>query len=323
MALAAPPNYAANLAGNVKDDIEKGNPTPMDSAYTMTGVKEKLNAMSNTIEKGQVNEDLVNEYMPGFTNPIFQGLITKTTTQKVFCDNSYTSGAEMMFDIVPPNGTRYNPSSITLCLALQLTNAGKSGKMAATTIACNNFISRYIKDINIVKFRTEENITPQQSLSVAEYCEFALDTFDSDHFNLAQQILHSSRKPNKSERRSNAAGTTNQQKADRTSENINERIAKYTSVQNSNNLYIINLSLFSNFFYINDLVPTAITLRLTLEQDMRKLFESIAAGGISDTVGNIKITSIPYLSVTYFTASSTYKNTYQKYSMPIKFTTTA
>ena len=84
-------------AGNVKDDIEKGNPRPMDSAYTMTGVKEKLNAMLNTIEKGQVNEDLVNEYMPGFTNPIFQSLITKTTTQKVFCDNSYTSGAEMMF----------------------------------------------------------------------------------------------------------------------------------------------------------------------------------------------------------------------------------
>ena len=66
MSLTTPPNYGANMAANAKDDNEKGNPTPMDSVYTMTGVKEKLGSMLQTIEQGQVNKDLVNEYMPDF-----------------------------------------------------------------------------------------------------------------------------------------------------------------------------------------------------------------------------------------------------------------
>ena len=105
-----------------------------------------------------------------------------------------------------------------------------------------------IKDINIVKYRTEENITPQQPISVAEYCNFAIGTFDSNRFYLAQEVLHMSRKKVKSGRRSNAAGTTDKAIAARTDENIKQRLAKYTNVQNSNNLYTINLSLLSNFF---------------------------------------------------------------------------
>ena len=300
------------MAANAKDDNEKGNPTPMDSVYTMIGVKEKLGSMLKTIEQGQVNEDLVNEYMPGFTNPIFQGFINKTATQKIYAGSSYTGQTEVEFSIVPPNGTKYNPSSVTLSLQLQLTNSDGSGKMDATTIAVNNFLSVLIKDINIVKYRAEENITPQQPISVAEYCNFAIDKFDSNHFYLAQEVLHVSRKKVKSGRRSNAVGTTDKAIAARTDENIKQRLAKYTNVQNSNNLYTVNLSLLSNFFSINDVLNTPITIRLTLKQDMRKLFESTAPGDLNVSVGNYKITSIPYLKVVYYNVSSMYKNTFNK-----------
>ena len=60
------------------------------------------------------------------------------------------------------------------------------------------------------------------------------------------------------------------------------------------------------------MLDTPITIRLTLEQDMRKLFESTAPGDLNVSVGNYKITSIPYLKVVNYNVSSTYKNTFNK-----------
>ena len=312
MSLSKPKQYSAALAASAKDDLEKGAATDMDSAYTYTGVKNKLNSMMSLIQKGEVRENLVSEYLSGFQTPHFQGLITKTTNQKIFAGSQYTGQTELTFEIVPPNGTYYNPSTIQLYLTLQFTNNDKSGAMPNNVVAVNNFISRLIKDINIVKNRTEENITPQQSLTVSEYCDFQLDNFDTDHYYLASQILHSSRSKVNIERRANVAGTGQAGIDARTDANLSYRIANYRNTQNSNSPYIINLSLLDSCFGLNDMIKLTITVRFGLESDMKKLFETNKVGGINDNLANFKITTQPFLNVEFITASPTYENACNK-----------
>ena len=314
MSLSNPGKFTTPLGGSAKDDLDKAHGgTAMDAAYTYSGVKDKLNNLLGVVQRGEVSENLVTEYLPGFTNPNFQGLVNKVTSQKIYAASPYTAKTEFVFEIVPPHSTYYNPSTIEMYVTMQLRNAALDDDMAATTVAVNNFISRLIKDINIVKNKTEDNISPQQSLTVAEYCDFKLESFDEDHYYLAQQVLHCSRGRTNVGRRANVAGNAGAAAvAARTDENLTYRITNFRAVQNTNHAYIVSLSLLDNFFSINDYTSVPVTVRMTLETDMKKLFETNAVANVNSNVGGYIITTPPYLNVDYFSVSALYNNTFRK-----------
>ena len=314
MSLSNPGHFSGALGGSAKDDLSKAQGgTPMDAAYTYGGVKDKLNNLLSVVQRGEVSENLVSEYLPGFMTPKFQGLVSKVISQKVYASNPYANKNELTFEIVPPQSTYYNPYTIKLYFPLQIRNAALTGDLADSTVAVDAFISKLIKDINIVKNKTEENISPQQSLSVAEYCDLKLDTFDEDHYYLAQQVLHSSRLKTKVGRRAHIlGGNTAATIAARTDANLTYRIANYRATQNTNRVYIVSLSLLDNFFSINDFIGLPITIRMTLEPNMKKLFETNAVGNVNDNVGGYNITAPPYLAVDYFSATPLYKTTFSK-----------
>ena len=314
MSLSNPGKFTTPLGGSAKDDLDKAHGgTAMDAAYTYSGVKDKLNNLLGVVQRGEVCENLVTEYLPGFTNPNFQGLVNKVTSQKIYAASPYTAKTEFVFEIVPPHSTYYNPSTIEMYVTMQLRNAALDDDMAATTVAVNNFISRLIKDINIVKNKTEDNISPQQSLTVAEYCDFKLESFDEDHYYLAQQVLHCSRGRTNVGRRANVARNAGAAAvAARTDENLTYRITNFRAVQNTNHAYIVSLSLLDNFFSINDYTSVPVTVRMTLETDMKKLFETNAVANVNSNVGGYIITTPPYLNVDYFSVSALYNNTFRK-----------
>ena len=77
MSLSNPGHFSGALGGSAKDDLSKAQGgTPMDAAYTYGGVKDKLNNLLSVVQRGEVSENLVSEYLPGFMTPKFQGLVS-------------------------------------------------------------------------------------------------------------------------------------------------------------------------------------------------------------------------------------------------------
>ena len=120
MSLSNPGKFTTPLGGSAKDDLDKAHGgTAMDAAYMYSGVKDKLNNLLGVVQRGEVSENLVTEYLPGFTNPNFQGLVNKVTSQKIYAASPYTAKTEFVFEIVPPHSTYYNPSTIEMYVTMQ------------------------------------------------------------------------------------------------------------------------------------------------------------------------------------------------------------
>ena len=67
--------------------------------------------------------------------------------------------------------------------------------------------------------------------------------------------------------------------------------------------------LLSDFFSINELINVPLTNTMTLETNMRRLFETTKAGAIDSAAGQYNFATAPYLSVQDFTPSSFWKTT--------------
>ena len=307
MALTAPPPYGNSLGSSAQNDLAV-NATAMDAPYSKTDVNNKLQSILELTQKDIVSEEVVNKYLPGFKNPPYQGFLNLVTFTKHYADPQYTNKTEFKFELEPSKGTYYNPSTVRLALPMYFLAADGKSEMPATMCAANMWPAILIDEIQIQIHRTEESVTSPKNITVYEYCESKLKEFDSEHLKHVQQDLQYSRLEQSHGRRSNDTGQTHDDA--RTNKNLTWRLANFRPAQiNKQQVYLIDMLLLSDFFSINELINVPLTITMTLETNMRRLFETTKAGAIDSAAGQYNFVTAPYLSVQNFTPSSFWKTT--------------
>ena len=214
----------------------------------------------------------------------------------------------------PPDGTVYNPSTIQLILPIEFRGSDAVADLGNDMVAVNCWPLYLIDEVTVQLLGTDKNVTPPKTMSVAEYGLRMLENdLDSEHLTLAQDNLHYCRKKTSLERRSPDSVTP----ADRTDENLEYRIKNFLAKQVEPKLfYAILLYLITSFRKINNLVSVPIKITITLETNMKRVFENNKktgdATGVNYSAATYKFHAAPYLFVYNLTPKTMYKTIMKK-----------
>ena len=84
--------------------------------------RKKLDEAINSYESGTIKSKVVTDYMPGFLDPAYQGLIKQVKKDfLVYANPQYVNKNTIEFELKLPYGYAYNPSTVNLILPIQFT----------------------------------------------------------------------------------------------------------------------------------------------------------------------------------------------------------
>ena len=214
---------------------------------------------------------------------------------------SYTDMEQLDFQILLTENYYVNPNGIHICFPIKIRKGtNKASNIDAKLIAVNNFFAYWVKEVSITKYGSNKELPPTFSTyEVYQYADSmlkhlpkdALKTIEKTHLYIKEPVYHNEASMDR--RNHNGAGLTttgliNAQittlKANYAKDlNIGDRITKLSKQIQNEHVYKILLRYFSDIGKIN--FPTKIyyRIKLFLESDMKKLFESKKISSCKDS----------------------------------------
>ena len=254
-------------------------------------VKEKVKKIRDLINMGKYDADLA-KYIPGLMDLAIQGMLDDIDTREKVAHPSYKDKEQLDFQILLTENYYVNPSNIHICFPIKIKKqSNNSSDIDSDLITVNNFFAHWVKEISITKYGSDKELPPTFSpWEVYQYSDQMLKHMPSKVLKTIQKTHLFSRKPVyfadvSYERRNhngagvtltglNAAEQTTARKAHAKDLNIDDRISLFQEQLKNEYVYRIPLRYFSDIGKIN--FPTKIDYRikLFLETNMERLFES-------------------------------------------------
>ena len=250
--------------------------------------KEKVQKIRDLISMGKYDADLV-KYIPGLADLAIQGMLDNIDTKEKVTSPSSKDKEELDFQILLTDNYYVNPSNIHICFPIKIKKkSNNSSNIDDDMITVNNFFAHWVKEDSIAKYGSDKELPPTFTpWEVYQYSDAMLKHLPKDSLKTMQKhLLYSKEKVYYASTvydRRNFNGTvptgvtalTTAKKASHAKDvNIDKRIELLGDQLQSEFIYRVPLRYFSDIGKIN--FPTKIDYRikLFLETNMNKLFES-------------------------------------------------
>ena len=239
----------------------------------------KVSKLKRLVLTGEYDADLA-RYIPGTLNLAFQGMLDDIKTMEPVAHLSYKDLETFDFDLIPDKNLYMNLNSVHFVFSIKFKKeTNDTSDIESDLITVNNFFAHWIKEISITKYGTNIELIPTATpQEIYQYSDSMLKHLPPDSLGVIQNdLLYSQKGVNlrNSDRRayytlSQAGGYFD------TDENFKDRGAKFRNQLKNKYVYKVPLKYICDLGKINFPTKTDIKIRLTLETDMKRLFESKA-----------------------------------------------
>ena len=253
--------------------------------------KEKVQKIRDLIRMGKYDADLA-KYIPGLMDLAIQGMLDDIDTHEKVAHPSYKDKEQLDFQILLTENYYVNPANIHICFPIKIKKkSNNSSDIDDDLITVNNIFAYWVKEISITKYGSDRELPPTFSpWEIYQYSDQMLKHLPKDSLKTIQKTLLYSKKPvyygNIAYERRNfnskdilttgltTAQATEKKKTHAKDLKIYERIDLFHDQLADEFVYRIPLRYFSDIRKIN--FPTKIDYRikLFLETDRTRLFES-------------------------------------------------
>ena len=253
--------------------------------------KEKVQQIRDLIKMGKYDADLV-KYIPGLADLAIQGMLDNIDTLEKVAHHSYKDKEQLDFQILLTENYYVNPSNIHICFPIKFKKkSNNKSDIEDDLITVNNFFAHWVKEISITKYGSDKELPPTFTpWEIYQYSDAMLKHLPKASLKTIQKHLLYSKEPvyyaNTAYNRRNfnskdltITGLTTAQvsalrKLHTKDLNIDKRIEVFHEQLEDEFVYRIPLRYFSDIGKIN--FPTKIDYRikLFLETNMSRLFES-------------------------------------------------
>ena len=290
--------------------------TSVDFGTQFDGLVKKADNLQNFIEKGEAEGGLI-RYLPGLALPLYQGQIKGTIEKKAFADDTYKDLKTAEFTIQLSANQYMNFHNVHLVFPLKIKKkSNNSTNIDSTAITVNNFFAHWIKEIDIKRLGDDTPILPTtNTVEIYRYSDAILKHIPKDALGVVEKDLLYSKKKVKlpdGEARRKRHTPQNGDVTERTDDNLDERIKKFSTQLKTTYYYRIPLQYICDLGYVNTPIKFNTKWRLTFETNTAKLFESKAnlandAAYPTEFDAKIILDSTPYLLFHQFELEDTYR----------------
>ena len=240
---------------------------------------------------GKYDADLA-KYIPGLMDLAIQGMLDDIDTREKVAHPSYKDKEQLDFQILLTDNYYVNPANIHICFPIKIKKkSNNNSDFDDDMITVNNFFANCVKEISITKYGSDRELPPTFSpWEVYQYSDQMLKHLPADDLKTIQKTFLFSKKPvcyanTAYERRNfnsknltttglNAAEITELKKNHAKDLNIDDRIDLFHDQISEEYIYRIPLRYLSDIGRINFLTKIDYRIKLFLETDMGKFFES-------------------------------------------------
>ena len=235
--------------------------------------------------------DLV-KYIPGLADLAIQSMLDAIDTHEKVAHPSYKDKEQLDFQILLTKNYYVNPSNIHICFPIKFKKkSNNSSDIDDDLITVNNFFAHWVKEISITKYGSDKELPPTFTpWEIYQYSDAMLKHLPKDSLKTIQKHLLYSKEPvyyaNTAYDRRNfnssnisttgltTAEITTKKKNHAKDANLEKRIELFHDQLEDEFVYRTPLRYFSDIGKIN--FPTKIDYRikLFLETNMSRLFES-------------------------------------------------
>ena len=276
-----------------------GGVSSINDEGTLENIIGKLDKSKNFIATGTADEDL-SRYYPNIYPITRQSQIAGDFPKKAYASDNYIDKKTLEFTIQMTASTYSNYSTMEICLPIQFVKkTAKTTGLEATMTVVNNFFGHWFTNIDIRRYPDDYNILPtNNSVSIANYSNAQMKYLPQKSVKKLLKTMLYTNKPvyltNNNDRRPNNDNTA----ANRSDPNLTARLKDLADTLRAQTIYRIPLLYFCDLRKVNFSVNTDTRIKITLERNMNKLFESTAkVSAIPDNPDAfIKTFSRPYIA---------------------------
>ena len=253
--------------------------------------KEKVQKIRDLIRMGKYDADLA-KYIPGLMDLAIQGMLDDIDTHEKVAHPSYKDKEQLDFQILLTENYYVNPANIRICFLIKIKKkSNNSSDIDDDLITVNNIFAYWVKEISITKYGSDRELPPTFSpWEIYQYSDQMLKHLPKDSLKTIQKTLLYSKKPvyygNIAYERRNfnskdisttgltTAQATEKKKTHAKDLKIYERIDLFHDQLADEFVYRIPLRYFSDIRKINFPAKIDYRIKLFLETDRTRLFES-------------------------------------------------
>ena len=275
----------------------------------------RFDAYTKFYNTSKTKNDLV-RYIPGLTKPAHQGQIDGMLTKNAYVDNTYKGLKVAEFNIKLTNNQYMNFYNVYLVCPMKiLKSSNVANDLADNVITVNNFFAHWIKELDTKSYGDDiPTLMLTNTVEIYKYSNAILKNIEGDALKIFQNdLLYSNKKVSLStgQARQKHYTTQNADAANRTDNNLDDRLDKFSDQLQDEYCYMILLRFLCNLGLVNQPVKFNTKWFITFEQDYEKLFETKgyqAQDALPTSVdAKIILTATPYLIFEQFKLDDNYR----------------
>ena len=274
---------------------------PINDIRRSTAIDRTTSNYNDTKEKGQKIRDLINmgkydvdlaKYIPGLADLAIQGILDDIDTRENVAHPSYKNKEQLDFQILLTENYYVNRSNIHICFPIKINKkSNNNSDIDDDLITVNNFFAHWVKEISITKHGSGRELPPTFTpWEIYQYSDAMLKHLPKASLKTIQKHLLYSKEPiyygnTAYERRNfnssnlvtaglNTAEITALKKSHAKDLNRDDIINLFHDQLADEFVYRIPLRYFSDIGKINFPAKIDYRIKLFLETNMNKLFES-------------------------------------------------
>ena len=254
-----------------------GNVPSIDkTASDFDTAHEKVKKIKWLLDRGEYDADVA-RYIPGTLALAFQGMLDDIKTVEQVAHSSYKNKETFDFQLLLDKNLYRNLNSLQFVFTLRIRKAADvTAQIEANMMTVNNFFVHWVKEIDITKYgKTKQLIPTSTPQEIYQYSDAMLKHLPEKALKKIRTNFLFSEKAvvlsGNNDRRVHGVSNDNTQ---RTDDNLDDRISKFATQIKDKFVYRIPLRYICDIGKTNFQTKVDMKIRLTLETDMKKLFES-------------------------------------------------
>ena len=239
--------------------------------------------MKRLIDTGEYDANIA-RYIPGTLELTYQGMLDDIKTIYQLAHPSFKDLETFDFQLLLDKNLYTNLNSVYFVFPIKfLKKSDKNADIDAELITVNNFFAHWIKEISITKYGTNKELTPTTTpQEIYQYSDAMLKNLPAKSLKVIENDLLYSKEEvvipyNLDKRFHGMVKDANNRvihNVVRSDGNFRDREAKFRNQLKDKDVYRIPLKYICDIGKINFPTKIDMKIRLTLEKDMKKLFES-------------------------------------------------